>query len=233
MKSGIVLTARAIAKHFGTRPVLEDVSFDVRAGEVTALLGPNGSGKTTLLSILVGLLKSERGTVDTAPGRPGWVPQGAAVYRRLTIRENLALFAGLLRIPGDRPTMIATAAAEAGLADRLGDPCWSLSGGLRQRLSVAIGLLGDPTLILLDEPATGIDLAHRRDMWRMIRGRAQRGSGVLLSTHSLHDAGMSDRVLVLTGGTIVYDGALAGVGATDAPDAIEAGLLAMWERATP
>jgi ABC-2 type transport system ATP-binding protein len=223
--------ARNIVKRYGQHPVLDGASLEVAPGEIVALLGPNGSGKTTLLSILVGLLQPDSGEVTRREHRIGWVPQGAGTYGRLTVRENLALFARLLKIPGDAATTAEAAIAEAHLAPWSDHRCWQLSGGLRQRLSVAIGLLGSPHAIVLDEPATGVDLAHRKALWSVLRRRAAEGCAVLVSTHDMRDAKIADRVCVLSGGTLTYNGRLDGLAASGSDpldERIEAGLLALW-----
>ena len=210
-----MLDARDVTYRYGrSRAVLRGVDLQLRAGELVALLGPNGSGKTTLMGVLVGVLPADSGTVQVTGGADacGWVPQSGGTYARLTVRENLELFAALNKLPGDRRATAEGIAEDAGLAAWLDLLCSQLSGGLRQRLNIAIGLLGDPRVLVLDEPTTGVDIVHRSSMWRVLRERADRGSAVLYSTHSGEDAALADRVVVMVEGRIAYSGTLAGVG---------------------
>ncbi len=233
---GVVLTARGISKRFGRRAVLTGVDVELHAGELVALLGPNGCGKTTLMSILVKALRADQGSVECAGTSPGWVPQGGGTYGRLTVRENLELFAAMVLPDEDRHQCARTTAEAAHLMPWFDQPTSSLSGGTRQRLNIAIGMLGSPTVTVLDEPTTGVDLAHQSEMWALLRGRIADGGTVLYSTHNTADAALADRVLVLVQGTIVYSGPLEGV-AQFAPehatsfadlDATSRGLLALW-----
>ncbi|MCW2961657.1 MAG: hypothetical protein JWM90_2044 [Thermoleophilia bacterium] len=232
-----VLVARGIEHRYGRRAVLRDVDITLRVGEMVALLGPNGAGKTTLMKVLVGLLRADDGKVEGPVGRAvGWVPQGGATYQRLTVRENLELFARLLHLPGDATTLAREAAERAELSpwfDSLGS---ELSGGLRQRLNVTVGLLGDPRLLVLDEPTTGVDLVHRTALYRQLRERADDGCSVLYSTHAIEDAAAADRVTVLVSGSTAFEGLLADVADVlgDSPaeydqlDAVSRGLLRLW-----
>ncbi|MBC7644628.1 MAG: ABC transporter ATP-binding protein [Thermoleophilia bacterium] len=210
-----VLDARGVTYGYGrSGAVLRGVDLQLRAGELVALLGPNGSGKTTLMGVLVGVLPADSGEVEVEGGGDacGWVPQSGGTYARLTVRENLELFAALNKLPGDRRATAELIAEDAGLSRWLDRLCSQLSGGLRQRLNIAIGLLGDPRVLVLDEPTTGVDIVHRSSMWRVLRERADRGSAVLYSTHSGEDAALADRVVVMVEGRIAFSGTLAGVG---------------------
>ncbi|MEO6866731.1 MAG: ABC transporter ATP-binding protein [Gaiellales bacterium] len=236
-----LLVGRGISGGYGRRAVLHDVDIELHRGEVVALLGPNGAGKTTLMKMLVGLLDPRTGTVDGPTGRRvGWVPQGGAIYARMTVRENLELFARLMKLPGTISDVARDAARGANLEpwyDALGS---ELSGGLRQRLNVAVGLLGDPELLVLDEPTTGVDLVHRTATFHVLRERATRGCSVLFSTHSIEDAASADRIVTVVGGRIVFDGLLADMAAIPAvddgqpdpgrhaADPVSAGLLRLW-----
>jgi ABC-2 type transport system ATP-binding protein len=236
-RDGRLLRASAITRSYGRRQVLRGVDLTLDRGEIVALLGPNGSGKTTLMKVIVGLLDPAAGTVDGPGGNAvGWVPQGGATYQRLTVRENLELFARLLRLPGDAAHEAKSAARAADLDGWFETQGADLSGGLRQRLNVSVGLLGDPELLVLDEPTTGVDLVHRTAMFRVLRERAAQGCGVLYSTHSLEDAASADRIVVVVEGRVVYSGELEGIAdaaATESGhiaglDPISAGLLRLW-----
>jgi ABC-2 type transport system ATP-binding protein len=230
-----VLAAHEIVCGYGKRRVLRGVDLRIEPGEIVALLGPNGAGKTTIMKVLVGLLDADSGRVTGPLGRGvGWVPQGGAIYARMTVRENLELFAKLLDLRKPADTAWA-AAQEADLEPWYESLGTELSGGLRQRLNVAVGLLGHPPLLVLDEPTTGVDLVHRTALFRLLRERADKGGAVLYSTHSLEDAGWADRVVVVVNGETAYAGSLEGVadvpGAdhhTEAHDPVSAGLLQLW-----
>jgi ABC-2 type transport system ATP-binding protein len=192
-----LLTARGVARRFGSRVALEPTDVSLAAGEVVALVGPNGAGKSTLLSILAGSLEPTEGTVER-PERIGWVPQRAAHYGRLTALENLRLFAALERVPSARADELA---AEFELpADTRAT---SLSVGNRQRLDVALALLSTPQVLLLDEPTSSLDPAQRERVWRIARGVAAGGGAVLVATHHWEElAGLADRTLELAEGRL-------------------------------
>jgi ABC-type multidrug transport system ATPase subunit len=189
------MNVAGIGKRFGDKQVLRDVSLRAAPGERLAIIGPNGAGKTTLLQILAGTLAPDEGTLELPDA--GWVPQRHAVYAKLTVRENLRLFARLEHAP--------RAAVERMLTMTELDPAaetGKLSGGNRQRLNIAVGLLGDPPLVLLDEPSAALDPAQRERLWTFI---ATLEATVLFTTHDIGEAARhADRVLVLN------DGVLAG-----------------------
>src|SRR5215210_1178991 len=138
-----VLEARALVKRFGDREALRGVSLAAGRGELVAVIGPNGAGKTTLLSILAGIQAPDAGRVSRSPGEIGWVPQQPALYGKLTVAENLSLFARLERCP-DPDSVVERMLDLSGLRDRAGDQVGRLSGGNRQRVNIAIGLLAEP-----------------------------------------------------------------------------------------
>jgi ABC-2 type transport system ATP-binding protein len=198
--------ARGLVKRFGDREALRGVSFAARAGELVAVIGPNGAGKTTLLSILAGILAADGGELDTPNGEVGWVPQQAALYRRLTVEENLLLFA---RLEGhEDPRGSAEEMLElAGLGERRGEIVARLSGGNQQRINIAIGLLSRPRVLLLDEPSVGLDPRQRARLWEFVAGLAGRGAAVIFSTHDIQEAERyGQRLLVLADGEALFDG---------------------------
>ena len=192
-----LLTARGVARRFGSRVALEPTDVSLAAGEVVALVGPNGAGKSTLLSILAGSLDPTEGTVER-PERIGWVPQRSAHYGRLTALENLRLFAALERVPPRRADELAH---EFELpADTRAS---SLSVGNRQRLDVALALLSSPQVLLLDEPTSSLDPVQRERVWRIARGVAEGGGAVLVATHHWEElADLADRTLELVEGRL-------------------------------
>jgi ABC-2 type transport system ATP-binding protein len=194
---------------FGDRDALRDVSFAVAAGELLAIIGPNGAGKTTLLSILAGIRKPTAGSVTRAAGkaaRIGWVPQQTAIYEKLSVAENLRLFARLERL-ADPQAEVDRMLEQTDLADRSGDELGRLSGGNRQRVNIAVGLLGDPAVLLLDEPSASLDPRQRQRLWKFISGLADRGTGVVFATHDIAEAERhAQRVLVLADGELLFSG---------------------------
>jgi ABC-2 type transport system ATP-binding protein len=201
------LEVQGIVKRFGEREALRGVSFAAAPGERVAVIGPNGAGKTTLLSILAGIARPDAGEVrEGNGGAVGWVPQQAALYRRLTVEENLLLFA---RLEGhDDPRRSTEEMLElCGLAERRGEIVVRLSGGNQQRINIAIGLLSRPAVLLLDEPSVGLDPRQRARLWEFVLGLAARGTTVVFSTHDIQEAERyGQRLLVLADGESLFDG---------------------------
>ncbi|MBA2240003.1 MAG: ABC transporter ATP-binding protein [Solirubrobacterales bacterium] len=202
----VVIEARSLRKRFGNREALRDVSFEARAGELLAIIGPNGAGKTTLLSILAGIRSPDEGTLSRTREEIGWVPQQAALYRKLTVEENLRLFARLEAV-ADVESTVAEMLEQTGLADRRGDQVGTLSGGNQQRVNIAIGLLARPAVLLLDEPSSGLDPRQRERLWQFVLALSDAGTSVIFSTHYIQEAERyGDRLLVLADGERVFDG---------------------------
>jgi ABC-2 type transport system ATP-binding protein len=196
-----------VTKRFGAREALRAVTFHAERGERLAVIGPNGAGKTTLLSILGGLLEPTDGSVELPPeGEIGWVPQQTAVYTKLSVAENLRLFARLEKV-SDPAGAVARALRDTDLEDRAGDELGSLSGGNRQRVNIAIGLIADPPVLLLDEPSSALDPRHRLRVWTFLDRKAEAGTTILFATHDLAEAARhGDRVLVLADGEVLFTG---------------------------
>jgi ABC-2 type transport system ATP-binding protein len=216
---GAVLEGTDIVKRFGEREALKSVSVSAGRGELVAIIGPNGAGKTTLLSILAGVQKPDSGSVSRAPEEVGWVPQQAALYGKLTVAENLRLFARLER-RRDVPAAVDEMLAQTGLEERANDPVGELSGGNRQRVNIAIGLLSQPEVLLLDEPSAALDPRQRQRLWEFINGLAEQGTTVLYSTHNVQEAERyAGQVVVLADGERLFSGSPRElerlVGATD------------------
>lgn len=201
------MRADAVSKSYGQREALKAVSFSAGEGEVVALIGPNGAGKTTLLSILAGLQPASTGSVSVGRGEVGWVPQQPAVYSKLSVGENLRLFARLEGV-ADREEVVGRMLALTGLGEREGDELGKLSGGNQQRVNIAIGLLADPPVLLLDEPSSSLDPRQRERLWELISSLArERGTTVVFSTHDVGEAERyADRVLVLADGELLFEG---------------------------
>jgi ABC-2 type transport system ATP-binding protein len=200
------LEARALVKRYGEREALKRVDFAAHAGELVGVIGPNGAGKTTLLSILAGIARPDEGEVHLPNGDVGWVPQQAALYRRLTVEENLLLFA---RLEGhaDPHASVEEMLELAGLGQRRGETVARLSGGNQQRINIAIGLLSRPVALLLDEPSVGLDPRQRARLWDFVSALAVGGTTVIFSTHDIQEAERyGQRLLVLADGEGLFDG---------------------------
>ena len=205
----MILRAHGVARRFGRELALAPTDLTVAAGEVVALVGPNGAGKSTLLALLAGALEPSEGSVERADGvRVGWAPQRPAYYGRLSPRENLELFAQLEGEPD-----AAAAATRLLAAFDLPDTARSsttLSVGNRQRLNLAIALLGDPQVVLLDEPTASLDPAQRERLWERVDAVREAGGAVVFATQNVEEVGEhADRVVKLRDGRLVFDGSPA------------------------
>ena len=201
-----MLEARDLVKRFGARHALAGVSLSAGRGERVAVIGPNGAGKTTLLSILAGIQKADLGTVSRLPSEVGWVPQQVALYGKLTVAENLRLFARLERVP-DVAAAVDRMLEQSGLRDRAYDQVATLSGGNRQRVNIAIGLLSDPPVLLLDEPSAALDPRQRERLWDSILALAEEGTTIVYATHNVAEAERyAHQVLVLADGERLFAG---------------------------
>jgi ABC-2 type transport system ATP-binding protein len=211
-----LLAARGVTRRFGDHVALHPTDLDVRPGEALALVGPNGAGKSTLLAILAGALEPSSGTVDRATGvRSGWMPQRPAHYGRLSPRQNLELFARL-EGAGDPAELLAR--LELPTDER---HAATLSVGNRQRLDLAISLLPDPHVLMLDEPTAALDPRQRRRLWETARGVRDAGGAVVLVTQNLDDLEhVADRVVALLEGRSVFDGTVADYRTSEAAGAL-------------
>jgi len=216
---GSAITAAGLRKAYGDHLVLDGVDLDVAEGTIFALLGPNGAGKTTIVQILSTLIGADGGELRVAGEDPARDPdavraaigvtgQFSAVDNLLTGRENLMLMADLHhlgRAEGRRRA--ADLLARFDLVEAAGKPAAAYSGGMRRRLDLAMGLVGDPRIVFLDEPTTGLDPRSRRTMWEIIRDLAAGGVTVFLTTQYLEEADqLADRIAVLDHGRIVAEG---------------------------
>jgi ABC-2 type transport system ATP-binding protein len=226
MQNTPVLEVAGLRKSYGSVRAVRDVSFTVAPGEIVALLGPNGAGKTTTLEILEGFRHRDGGVAEVLgldPGsratgrelreRTGLVLQDIAVEPYLTLRETLAREAGYYARPRD----VAEVIALTGLAGLERRKVRTFSGGQKRRLDLALGLIGNPELLFLDEPTTGFDAAARRDAWQLVRGLRADGTTILLTTHAMDEAqALADRVVVLADGVVVASGPPSAIGGRDA-----------------
>ncbi|TPG39867.1 ABC transporter ATP-binding protein [Sphingomonas koreensis] len=209
----------AVSKRLGGNLVLDGISLDLVAGEVTALLGPNGAGKSTSVAILTGRLAADSGQArlfgldplrPAARARMGVMLQSAGLPDVLTVTELVTLQSGYYR----RPRVVSETIALAGLQGLERRRAGALSGGQARRLQYALAICGQPDLLVLDEPTTGLDHDARRQLWETVRAEADNGAAVLLTTHYLEEAdALADRIVVIDAGRIIAD---------DTPDAIKA-----------
>lgn len=200
---------RSLRVRRGGAAVLHDLSFEVAAGSVTGLLGPSGCGKTTLLRSVVGVQLLAGGSLEVL-GMPagsadlrrriGYVTQSASVYDDLTVAENLRFFARVLRVGHERVETCLRTVALGALRDRV---VGRLSGGERSRVSLAVALLGEPALLVLDEPTVGLDPVLRGELWETFRDLAREGVAVLVSSHVMDEARRCDRLLLLRAGRLL------------------------------
>ena len=202
-----VIEAHGLTKRFGDQEALKGISFEAHRGELLAVIGPNGAGKTTLLSILAGIRRADEGSVSRARGEIGWVPQQAAVYRRLTVAENLRLFARLEKV-ADVDGVVEEMLEQTALGNRRDDQVGRLSGGNQQRINIAIGLLSRPAALLLDEPSAALDPRQRERLWEFILRLAGEGTTVVYATHNIQEADRyASQLVVLADGELLFEGA--------------------------
>jgi ABC-2 type transport system ATP-binding protein len=214
---GAAVSCRDVVVVRGEREVLHGVAFDLHTGSVTGLLGPSGCGKTTLIRAIAGLQAKVTGTVDVlglpagAPklrGRIGYLTQEPSVYDDLSVTENLRFFAAVLGVPS---ADVARVIEAVDLTDHADVTVSRLSGGQRSRASLAAALLGEPELLVLDEPTVGLDPVLRRDLWNLFHQLADAGATLLVSSHVMDEASRCDRLLLMRDGVLLAD---------DTPDAL-------------
>jgi len=214
-----MLQARGLRKRYGERAALEDISFDVRAGEVLGLLGPNGAGKSTTVGIVSGLTPADAGSVTINGAllagnerafkrRIGLVPQDLALFEDLPALANIELFGALYSMP--QATLKARAAdvlAMVGLADRARDKPSTFSGGMKRRLNIACALVHDPDVLLLDEPTAGVDPQSRNAIFDNLEALKRAGKALIYTTHYMEEAErLADRIVIIDHGRVVASG---------------------------
>ncbi|HEU4893657.1 MAG TPA: ABC transporter ATP-binding protein [Vicinamibacterales bacterium] len=206
-----VVHVEGIRKHYGRTVAVDDVSFDVRQGEIFGLIGPNGAGKTTTMECVEGLRSPDRGTIEVLgldpvrdvyrlQDRIGVQLQEAQLQKRIKVREAVDLWASLYRKSVDAGHLLE----QLGLVDKQNAWFMTLSGGQKQRLFIALALINDPELVFLDELTTGLDPQARRAIWELVRGIRQRGKTVFMTTHLMDEAErLCDRVAIIDRGRII------------------------------
>ena len=216
-----LLSAEGLVKAYGGRTVVRDVSVEVAAGEIVGLLGPNGAGKTTIFSMVVGLVRPDRGRVRLGGAditdlpmyrraRAGisYLPQEPSVFRKMTVEENLlAILETLALEPEERAERCRALLSEFGLTELARDRAYSLSGGERRRVEIARSLVLSPYFLLLDEPFAGIDPIAVLDIQKIVRRLASSGIGILITDHNVRETlSIVDRAYIISGGEILRAG---------------------------
>ncbi len=214
-----MLKIENLKKTYGKRQVLQDLSLHIPPGEIYGLLGPNGAGKTTTINIICNLLQADSGAIaindqpvsQATKKLIGIAPQENLLYKTLTCEENLNFFAQIYGLPAQqRRQQIQSCLAAVNLVDRARTPVEKLSGGMQRRMNVAIALVHQPKLVILDEPTVGLDIEARYEIWELIRTLKNQGITVLLTTHLLEEAErLCQRIGILKHGRIVAEGSMA------------------------
>jgi ABC-2 type transport system ATP-binding protein len=215
------IDVRNLTRRFGAFVAVDDISFDVRPGEIFGFLGSNGAGKSTTIRMLCGLLRPTSGTalvggVDVSRDpegvkrRIGYMSQRFSLYEKLTVDQNIAFFAGIYGLKGDAAAARRAFVLDmAGLRGREGALTGELSSGWRQRLALGCAILHQPPIVFLDEPTGGVDPLSRRQFWTLIRSLAEKGVAVLVTTHYLDEAEHCDRVAIIQAGRLAAFGTVA------------------------
>ena len=214
-----VFEAREVDFSYGNMSVLKDLSLQVARGEIFGILGANGAGKTTLMRLLLGLLKPRSGRIEVFGETPstrvarrlGYMPQLSALYLELSVQQNIEFFARMYGLSNKRERHEAVDAVLdlVALAGRRKDPILRLSGGMRQRVSLAIALVHGPPLLVLDEPTVGLDPELRATFWEHFRRLSASGTTLVLSSHTMDDAGHCDRLAFIQEGRVIARGSPA------------------------
>ena len=226
--TGVLLRATHVTRRFGAFTAVDDVSMQLRPGEVAGLLGANGAGKTTLIRMLLGLIAVTSGRVDLLGGPPdrerrrrlGYVPQGLGLYGDLTVRENLSFSA--------RAYGTAAPVLPPGLREHADVLVRELPLGAQRQVAFLAALAHSPEVIVLDEPTSGVDALARAALWDTIRAQAERGAGVLVTTHYMQEAQQCDRLLLMSDGRLVAEGSEADIIGSTTAVAVRTG---DWARA--
>ena len=240
MTHDVAVRINDLHKHYGSLHAVDGVSLTIERGETFALLGPNGAGKSTTIEILEGYRRRTSGSVSVLgvdpdhgglawKARLGIVGQSTVESDHATVRELLTLTHGLYPDPRDVDEVIAA----VGLEEKASTRCHRLSGGQRRRLDVAMGVIGRPQLLFLDEPTTGFDPEARREFWKLVHSLKDGGTTIILTTHYLDEAAeLADRVGIITGGRLLDIGAVDAIGGADARRPVVRWRTAEGERRT-
>ena len=237
MKNNIAISVQGLHVRRGGKPILPGLDLEVRAGVITGLLGPSGSGKSTLMRAIVGVQVVESGAV-TVLGLPagspdlrrrvGYVTQAPSVYTDLSVRENLRYFARVLGVATRRVDAAIEIVDLGGQAEQV---VGTLSGGERNRVSLATALLGEPELLVLDEPTVGLDPVLRRDLWATFRRLADDGTTLLVSSHVMDEAERTDDLILMRDGRLIASAPPRDLLISTGADDLESAFLTLAEAA--
>ncbi|KOY77072.1 ABC-type multidrug transport system, ATPase component [Apilactobacillus kunkeei] len=210
-----IISINNLKKKYGQQVVLNDVSFEVDYGQIVGLIGPSGAGKSTIIKLTLGMEKADSGNSEVfgihMPNRKilnkmGYMAQSDSLYSSLSARENLIFFAKMREVKKeDLASEIDRVSQVVDLKDQLDKKVDNFSGGMKRRLSLAIALLGNPQLLILDEPTVGIDPALRKNIWAELGKLRDKGCSILVTTHVMDEAELTDRVALLIDGNIIAD----------------------------
>lgn len=235
MQSAATVTTVDLTVVRGSVTAVNAVSLSLIPGTITGLLGPSGSGKTTLMRSIVGSQRITSGSVTVlghpagaAPvrGRIGYMSQAPALYADLTVEENLRYFGAVLRVTSERVDQVIT---RVEIDARRSALVRTLSGGELNRTSLAVALLGQPEVLVLDEPTVGLDPLLRRDLWAQFRALADEGATLLVSSHVMEEADRCDRLVLMRDGRILFDGDHAALAAAGGADDTETAFIRLAE----
>ncbi|MCD2256806.1 heme ABC exporter ATP-binding protein CcmA [Agrilactobacillus fermenti] len=211
-----IISATAVTQIYGQQVILKDINLQIAPGKIVALIGPSGAGKTTLVRAIMGMITPKAGRITVLNqkmpnrqvlGQIGYMAQTDALYETLTARENLQFFGKLQGLKQQQLNQkIAQAVAVVNLSADLNKQVKVFSGGMKRRLSLAIALVAQPQLLILDEPTVGIDPELRQQIWRALHQLAQAGKTILLTTHVMSDAAQADQILMIRAGKMIAQG---------------------------
>ncbi|WP_241158453.1 ABC transporter ATP-binding protein [Cohnella candidum] len=236
-RNDTVIDLHGVSRRFGAKTVLDGITLQVCRGEIFGLLGPSGSGKTTLIKLITGIDKADNGEVlmlgEKMPKlamlqRFGYMAQSDALYQELTARQNLQFFASLYGLAGARQQeRIQAAMAVVDLLDHLNKPVAAYSGGMKRRLSLAISLLHEPEILILDEPTVGIDPVLRQSIWKELMSMRDSGTTIILTTHVMDEADKCDRIGLIRDGKLNAVDSPEGLKAASGTDTIEEAFIVL------
>ncbi|MEN1967725.1 ABC transporter ATP-binding protein [Lentibacillus sp. N15] len=230
-----MITLNGIEQHFGDETVLKHIDISIPDGQLFGLLGPSGSGKTTLVKIMIGLMQPTSGSVmidqQQMPSlkvmqQIGYMAQSDALYSELTARQNLDFFAGIYGIPKkQRKQRIIDVAEMVNLTEHLDKTLEKYSGGMKRRMSLAVALLHQPKLLILDEPTVGIDPVLRASIWKELKELQKQGTTIIVTTHVMDEAEKCDNLALLRDGSVIAHGSPDKLIAESETDSLEAAFL--------